>query len=154
MAGWKRMTNDEKEQIKALIRSGYTKADISERTGRSTASIQKIRDEMKKSESFDNYHVGGALSKLIPCSTLGEKAEMENTAISEKKLNLQIKNKTVRFEGTQTGLEYIVSSSADELIIRGDVCELSIDFGIIEKFAEEILDIAVEAENLKKQVCV
>lgn len=148
-----RMTNDEKEQIKNLIRSGYTKIEIHERTGRSTATIQSIRNEMKKTESFDNYHVGGMLSKGIPCSPLGDKVKEETAVIpAKKKLNLRVKKKVVRFEGSRTGFEYVVSSDQDVLVIRRNNFEFRVDFSCIEKFAEEILDIAVEAENLKKQV--
>lgn len=147
----KRSTVEEREQIKALIRSGLTREEIRDRTGRSLPLIQKIRNELKEQESFDNWHVGGMLSKGVPCSPLGESLKKEETK-KPKKLSLRVKKKVVRFEGTRTGFEYVVSSDKDELIIRRDNLEFRVEFSCIEKFAEEILDIAVEAENLKKQV--
>ena len=147
----KRLTDEEHEQIKTLIRSGLTREEIRDRTGRSLPSIQNIRNELKEQESFDNWHVGGMLSKGVPCSPLGESLNKEETK-KPKKLNLRVKKKVVRFEGTRTGFEYVVSSDKDELIIRRDDLEFRVEFKNVEKFAEEILDIAVEAENLKKQV--
>ena len=147
----KRLTVEEREQIKTMIRSGMTRYQIHDQTGRSIPVIQNIRNELKKEESFDNWHVGGMISKGIPCSPLGESPKKEETK-KPKKLNLRVKKKVVRFEGTRTGFEYVVSSDKDELIIRRDDLEFKVGFACIEKFAEEILDIAVEADNLKKQV--
>lgn len=147
----KRLTIEEREQIKTLIRSGLTREEIRDRTGRSLPSIQSIRNDLKEKESFDNFHVGGMISKGVPCSPLGEEVKKEETK-KPKKLSLRVKKKVVRFEGTRTGFEYVVSSDKDELIIRRDNLEFSVEFKNVEKFAEEILDIAVEAENLKKQV--
>ena len=145
-----RLSNDEKERIKTMLRSGYTRNQIHDATNRSIPVIQKIRDELKRTESFDIYHKGGTISKTVPVAIVDN-----NKPIAEapKKIpSLKVKRRVVRFAGTFTGFEYIVGSDQEALVIRDDNQELKIDFKMLEAFATEMLDIAVEANQIKKMV--
>lgn len=145
-----RLSNDEKERIKTMLRSGYTRNQIHDATNRSIPVIQKIRDELKRTEDFDIYHKGGTISKTIPVAIVDNDKHTEE---ARKKIpSLKVKRKVVRFTGTFTGFEYIVGSDQEALVIRDDNQELKIDFKMLECFATEMLDIAVEANQIKKMV--
>lgn len=148
-----RMTNDEKERIKTLIRDGYTKSQISDLTGRSLQSIQTIRNELKATKGFDNCHVGGMLSKNIPCSPIADTAKEEKVEeVPRKASALSVSKRTVRFVGEGTKFEYILSSDKNYVIMRNlnaanDYAEFKVEISKLERFMNELLDLAVEAEN-------
>ena len=145
-----RLSGEERERIKTMLRSGYTRNQIHDATGRSIPVIQKIRDELKQSEDFDIYHKGGTISKTIPVAIVDND---KPTTMAPKKIpSLKVKRRVVRFAGTFTGFEYIVGSDQEALVIRDDNQELKIDFKMLEAFATEMLDIAVEANQIKKMV--
>jgi hypothetical protein len=146
-----RLSIDEKETIRTMLRSGYTRNQIHDATGRSIPVIQKIRDELKQSEDFDIYHKGGTISKTIPVAIVDN--DKPTTEVPKKKIpSLKVKRRIVRFSGTFTGFDYIVGSDQEALVIRDDNQELKIDFKMLEAFATEMLDIAVEANQIKKMV--
>ena len=144
-----RLSNDEKERIKTMLRSGYTRNQIHDATGRSIPGIQKIRDELKQTEDFDIYHKGGTISKTIPVAIVDNDKPAEEV---RKIPSLKVKRRVVRFAGTFTGFEYIVGSDQEALVIKNEDKELKIDFKMLECFATEMLDIAVEANRIKKMV--
>jgi len=145
-----RLSNDEKERIKTMLKSGYTRNQIHDATGRSIPVIQKIRDELKQTEDFDIYHKGGTISKTIPVAIVDNDKPVKE--VPKKIPSLKVKRRVVRFAGMFTGFEYIVGSDQDALVIRDDNQELKIDFKMLEAFVTEMLDIAVEANRIKKMV--
>lgn len=60
----KRISIDEKNWIKSLLKSGLIGDEIAEKTGRSTATISKIRKEIE-TEGFDIWHNAGVVSRGI-----------------------------------------------------------------------------------------
>lgn len=60
----KRMTAEEKNWIKALLKSGLIGAEVAEKTGRSIATVTKIRKEIQE-EGFDTWHRGGMIASSI-----------------------------------------------------------------------------------------
>ena len=146
-----RMTAEEKENIKTMIRSGMTKAQISELTGRSDPTIQSVRNELKREEFFDDFHVGGMISKGVPCPVIDKKNETEEKP--KKESSLVLTRKVIRFSGIHTNFEYIVGSNADELIVRDDKGnEFRIDMKMLEGFATELLDVISQTDEIKKLV--
>ena len=133
-----------------MLKSGYTRNQIHDATGRSIPVIQKIRDELKQSEDFDIYHKGGTISKTIPVAIVDNDKPIRE--VPKKIPSLKVKRRIVRFSGTFTGFDYIVGSDQEALVIRDDNQELKIDFKMLEAFATEMLDIAVEANQIKKMV--
>ena len=124
-----RMTLEEKESIKTMIRSGMTKAQISEKTGRSDPT----------------------LSKGVPCPVIDKKVEAAEK--QRKESSLVLTRKVVRFSGVHTNYEYVVGSNADELIVRDEKGnEFRIEFRILEGFATELLDIISQTDEIKKLV--
>ena len=146
----KRLSDEEREKIRTMLRSGYTRNQIHDATGRSIPVIQKISDELKRSEDFDNYHKGGTISKTIPVAIVDN--DKPTVEVPKKISSLKVKRRVVRFSGTFTGFDYIVGSDQEALVIRDDNQELKIDFKMLEAFATEMLDIAVVANQIKKMV--
>ena len=145
-----RLSDEERERIRTMLKSGYTRNQIHDATGRSIPVIQKIRDELKQTEDFDIYHKGGTISKTIPVAIVDNDKPIRE--VPKKIPSLKVKRRIVRFSGTFTGFDYIVGSDQEALVIRDDNQELKIDFKMLEAFATEMLDIAVEANQIKKMV--
>ena len=145
-----RLSDEERERIRTMLKSGYTRNQIHDATGRSIPVIQKIRDELKQTEDFDIYHKGGTIPKTIPVAIVDN--DKPTTEVPKKIPSLKVKRRIVRFSGTFTGFDYIVGSDQEALVIRDDNQELKIDFKMLEAFATEMLDIAVEANQIKKMV--
>lgn len=142
-----RITNEEREKIKTMLRSGYTREQIHDATGRSVPMIQKIRNEMKETEAFDPYHKGGIISKDIPVATVDNEVIKD---IPKKITSLMVQRKVVRFTGKFTGFNYIVGSDQEELVIRYDSLEFKVSFDKLERFVTELLDIATETDAIKR----
>lgn len=60
----KKITVEEKNWIVSLLKSGLIGDEIAEKTGRSTATISKIRKEVEQ-EGFDIWHNAGIVSRGI-----------------------------------------------------------------------------------------
>ena len=61
----KRMTNDEKMMIKSMLKCGMVGVDIADKTGRSLATISKIRQEIEREEGSNLWHNCGMISSMI-----------------------------------------------------------------------------------------
>lgn len=161
------MSVDEKENIFRLLQSGYTGSQIHDMTGRSVATIKKLRQELQKA-GFDIWHRGSSIAKSIPVAVVDESVEPMSAEIpatieipepmmlepqKPKKIpSLVLTRKTARFSGKCTGFSYVVDSNSDDLIIRDDGQEFRISFNLLEKFATEMVDIATEHDELKKSL--
>ena len=60
----KRMTVDERMKIVGMLRRGMTGYEIAYETGRSEATIGKVRRELQR-EGFDVWHRPGVMSRYI-----------------------------------------------------------------------------------------
>lgn len=147
-----RLSDEEKANIKSMLRNGYTIARIEEITHRSCVTIQRLRNELKYEEG-DNYHRGGVLSSSIPCAPFSEKEIQEQRQEKLKTIQSIIPiNKTVEFVGCGTAFVYTVGSKDEELSIKSEGIELKIPYDLLDKFAEEMLDIATEIKRIKMAV--
>lgn len=61
----KRVTNDEKEMIRSMLKAGMTGLDIESKTGRSLSTISKIRQEIERTEGSNLWHNGGRIASTI-----------------------------------------------------------------------------------------
>ena len=60
----KRISDETKIQIKAMLRSGMVGIDIADKCGVSMATVQKVRNEVKE-EGHDIWHNPGKVSRYI-----------------------------------------------------------------------------------------
>ena len=61
----KKMTVEEREMIKSMLKRGMVGVDIADKTGRSLTTIGKIRQEIERFEGSNLWHNGGAISSTI-----------------------------------------------------------------------------------------
>lgn len=61
----KRISKDEREMIRSMLNAGMTGLDINSKTGRSLATISKIRQEIERTEGSNLWHNGSAISSMI-----------------------------------------------------------------------------------------
>ena len=176
-----RITNEEKEKIIRMLKSGMTTAQIADETGRSFHAITKIREEVKR-EGFDIWHRPGAMSQFTPVANTGsvkkEEAIEENIpdeievpdipeipTVSESEpvmepekpvvhsgSAIEVVKKLAKFNGRKTGFGYIATSENDYLTIRNDGTEFKLDTNILEAFVDELIDITEEVKKFKNSL--
>lgn len=60
----KRISNETKELVKSLLKSGLVGYEVAEKAKVSTATVNKCRKELEE-DGFDTWHVGGVVSATI-----------------------------------------------------------------------------------------
>ena len=176
-----KLTNDEKEKIRCMLKSGMTTAQIVDASGRSDVTISRVRNELKL-EGFDIWHRPGAMSQFTPVANTGserkEEAVEENIpdeievpdiseipTVSEPEpvmepekpavhsgSSIEVVKKLAKFNGRKTGFGYIATSENDYLTIRDDGVEFKLNTNILEAFIDELIDITEEVKKFKNSL--
>lgn len=176
-----RITNEEKDNIRRMLKSGMTTAQISDETGRSWDSVNNIRKELKL-EGFDIWHRPGAMSQFTPVANTGSMKkeevieedipdeievpdipEIPSVSASEPVMEpekpaehsdsaIEVVKKMAKFSGRKTGFGYIATSENDYLTIRDDGTEFKIDTNKLEAFVDELIDITEEVKKFKNSL--
>ena len=170
-----RLTDDEKEKIRSLLKSGMTTDQICDATGRSCVTVSRIRNELKY-EGFDIWHRPGALSQYTPVAnnrtekeeeitddipdtieipdipeipaTIEEPVKHEEETVKDTGA-IEIVKKLAKFNGRKTGYGYIATSENDYLTIRNDGQEFKIEVNNLEPFVDELIDIIEEVKKFR-----
>lgn len=148
-----RISKEEKETIIGMLKSGYIASIIKDKTGRSEASINKIRKDLQL-EGCNLWHKGSQIASSIPIANINQNGSEKTIGLAESKpVSINLERKTLRFSGKYSGFIYIIDSESDEVIIRydGDAYELSVPLNKIYNFTSELLSISDELRNLKKK---
>lgn len=176
-----KLTNEEKEKIICMLKSGMTTAQIVDASGRSEVTICRVRNELKL-EGFDIWHRPGAMSQFTPVANTGSMKkeevieedipdeievpdipEIPSVSASEPVMEpekpaehsdsaIEVVKKMAKFSGRKTGFGYIATSENDYLTIRDDGTEFKIDTNKLEAFVDELIDITEEVKKFKNSL--
>ena len=146
-----RISKEEKETIIDMLKSGYIASIIKDKTGRSEASINKIRKDLQL-EGCNLWHKGSPIASSIPIANINQNGSEKTIGFTESKpVSINLERKTLRFSGKHSGFTYIIDSESDKVVIRDDGYELIVPLNKIYDFTSELLSISDELRNLKKE---
>ena len=145
--GAKHMSEQEKKTIEDYIKSGMGRNQISRITGRSTAAISRIMHEVKGT----NENV-----VELPTKEVEKTAELKDTVRDHRDDPRFASNITIemvaKIVGNKTGYGYRADFGKKILTITTDTGnQLDLEFCVVEKFLDEMIDISVEVGDLKKK---
>ena len=143
--GYPHVSAEVKSEIRNLLKTGMTGAEISEKTGVSTSTISKERAKLQR-QGFDIWHRGSKIAMSIPCAN---EKPVEKEVAAEKRQTLRVERRIVRISGETTGYNYTIGQKDFSVIVQDNdgntfsfetddafsafVCELIDLIGVIEK---------------------
>lgn len=138
-----RLTNEERTEIKKLLKAGFSQKQVSEKTGRSTGTIANVYKEIKdeREEKINEAEMAAA----------NPEPKYVWDCREERSLCIGIRT-TLSIDGQKTGNRYTIASDSSELLIeQPEGATFTIDFNKIEEFLDELIDISVEVGRLRKK---
>ena len=156
------VTTEEKERIISMLKSGMIGEQIAEETGRSQATIGRIRKELRK-DGFDIWGRGSVIAESIPVANT-EAGSNQETRIPEMQLapsapreeetktagsTITMKSMSVKFAGSKTGFVYELVAGSDDLCINNEGKVFRIKRTQLEQFGEELLDVVTQVMLLR-----
>lgn len=151
--GAKRISELERNTIENYIKSGMSRVEISKITGRSIAAIRNIK--------YDMYGKKGAKKVEVPAPQIEEvvtTSEPEDTVRNHRDdprfaSNISIEM-VAKIAGQKTGYSYRADFGKKVLTITTATGkQLELEFEVVEKFLDEMIDVSVEVGDLKKKFC-
>ena len=138
-----RVSYEEKNEIKKLLKSGISQKEVSKRVGRSVGTIATIYKEIKDEREIAINEAEMAAANPEP--------KFVWDCREEHSLCIGIKT-TLTIDGQKTGNRYTIDSDSSELLItQAGGTKYKIDFNRIEEYLDELIDISVEVGRLRKK---
>lgn len=138
-----RVTVEEKNEIKKMLRSGVSQVEVSKRTGRAKSTIASIYKEVKDEREIKINEAEMAAANPEP-KYVWDCREERNLCIGIKT--------TLTIDGQKTGNKYTIDSDSTEMLIsQPDGSTFIIDFNKIEGLLDELIDLSVEVGRLRKK---
>lgn len=138
-----RVTVEEKNEIKKMLRSGVSQVAVCKRTGRAKATVASIYKEVKDEREIAINEAEMAAANPEP--------KFVWDCREEHSLCIGIKT-TLTIDGQKTGNRYTIDSDSSELLItQPGGTKYKIDFNRIEEYLDELIDISVEVGRLRKK---
>lgn len=146
-----KVTSEEEQTIRNYLKSGMSFNKIRELTGRTNPTIRRI----KKTMLNENESTADNVVEL-PTVEVDEAPEPTDTVRDHRddprfasNVSIQV---VARIVGNKTGYSYRADFDKRVLEINNNEgIRFSIEFGMIEKFIDEMIDVGVEVGDLKKK---
>ena len=159
MSTWNKMSNEEKEMIKNLFREGKTLRQVSQISGRSKASVEKVKASMKDKISAEINKAEEVVQENDNRTNPNERTGNETIRDYRDpvKYPFHIDIRTIfKISGDKTGNRYLVDYSDKKnpfMVMRNDEgCEWKMPFEKIESLIDELIDISVEVDKIAKKI--
>ncbi len=139
----RRIEEHVKEQVVKMTTAGHTQKEISKMLGISTMSVSRIQ---KERNAVPPDAKGGWVAKRVICPKAEEPEETRESFTL-------VSNRTIELVGVMTGFKYTGSVKNKDLQIEtgyGDV--FVIDIKDLANFSNELLDVAIALEKMRKNV--
>lgn len=149
--GYTKVTSEEEQTIRNYLKSGMSFSKIRELTGRTNPTIRRIKKSMlNENESTTDNVVE------LPTVEVDEAPEPTDTVRDHRDdprfashVSVQV---VARIVGNNTGYSYRADFDKRVLeIINNEGVRFSIEFKMIGKFVNEIIDVELEVGDLKKK---
>lgn len=151
MPSWNKVNDDERKTIEDYLKVGLTVKQISEMTGRGTATIERIKYAANGKEAIKDSVVEQPTKEVEKTPELNKDTVQDHrddprfaTSISVQML--------ANIVGGKTGYSYVADFAKKTLLITNtEGASFDLEFNMVEKFLDEMIDISVEVGDLKKR---
>lgn len=149
--GYTKVKAEEEMVIRNYLKSGMRFSEIEKLTGRSRTAIGRIRNKMLSEEGIASNNVVELPTKEVektpePMDTVRDHRDDPRWAS-----NISIRM-VAKIVGNKTGYEYRADFDKKLLTITTtEGIQLALEFDVIEKFLDEMIDVSVEVGDLKKK---
>lgn len=150
MLHWNKISEEELTTIKNYLRNGTSLSEIAELTGRSKVTIGKIRRYMAdEKQAIDN-------AVELPSEEVEKTPESMDTVRDHRDdprwgTNISIEM-VAKIVGNKTGYGYRADFGKKLLTITSaEGVQFTLEFDVVEKFLDEMIDVSVEVGDLKKK---
>ena len=150
MPNWNKISEEELTTIKDYLRNGTSLGEIAELTGRSKVTIGRIKRYMvDKLQATDNV-------VELPTKEVEKTPEPMDTVRDHRDdprwaSNISIEM-VAKIVGNKTGYGYRADFGKKLLTITSaEGVQFTLEFEVVEKFLDEMIDVSVEVGDLKKK---
>ena len=150
MPNWNKISEEELSTIKDYLRNGLSLSEIAELTGRSTVTIGRIKRRIvDKKQATDNV-------VELPTKEVEKTPEPMDTVRDHRDdprwaSNISIEM-VAKIVGNKTGYGYRADFGKKLLTITSaEGVQFTLEFEVVEKFLDEMIDVSVEVGDLKKK---
>lgn len=147
--GYTKIKSEERETIQNYLKSGMTYSEIEKITGRKYPAIRRIRDKMLEEGVISDNAVEPAeevVKAPEPVDTVRDHRD-------DPRFGLHITIQMIaNIIGHKTGWTY--NADFDKKILTINTTEgvsFQMEFYVIEKFIDEMIDVSVEVEAMRKK---
>lgn len=148
--GYKRVTKEEARTIENYLRSGMSVNEIAKLTGRDWTSINRVKGRMTDDhETIDN-------AVELPTEEVAKTPEPVDTVRNHRDdprfaSNISIEM-VAKIVGHKTGYDYRADFGKKQLTIStAEGVQLTLEFDVVERFLDEMIDISVEVGDLRRK---
>ena len=147
--GYKRVTKEEARTIENYLRSGMSVNEIAKLTGRDWTSINRVKGRMiNDQETANNVELPTeeAVKTPEPVDTVRNHRDDPRFASN---ISIEMVAKIV---GHKTGYDYRADFGKKQLTITtAEGVQLTLEFDVVERFLDEMIDISVEVGDLRRK---
>ena len=147
--GYKRVTKEEARTIENYLRSGMSVNEIAKLTGRDWTSINRVKGRMNNDQET-------VTSVELPTEEVAKTPEPEDTVRNHRDdprfaSNISIEM-VAKIVGHKTGYDYRADFGKKQLTITtAEGVQLTLEFDVVERFLDEMIDISVEVGDLRRK---
>ena len=150
MGNWNKVNEEERKTIENYLKDGISASKISELTGRGLSTVARIKMAMNdEKETIENV-------VELPTKEVEKTPEPKDTVRDHRddprfasNISIQMVAKIV---GNKTGYGYRADFGKKLLTITSaEGVQFTLEFDVVEKFLDEMIDISVEVGDLKKK---
>ena len=150
MGTWNKVNEEERETIENYLKDGISASKISELTGRGLSTVVRIKNAMNdEKETIENV-------VELPTKEVEKTPEPEDTVRDHRddprfasNISIQMVAKIV---GNKTGYGYRADFAKKLMTItNAEGIQFELEFNMVEKFLDEMIDVSVEVGDLKKK---
>ena len=148
---WNKVSNEERKTIEDHLRSGLSIKETAELTGRGKATVERIRYAMTdKKETVEDAVVEQQTEEVEKTS------EPKDTVRDHRDDPRFVSNISIqmvaRIVGNKTGYSYVADFARKILrITNAEGVHFDLDFNMVEKFLDEMIDVSVEVGDILKK---
>lgn len=151
MPRWNKVSDSERKTIEDYLRGGLTVKEISKITGRGKATIERVKYAANGKEAIEDAAVEQPTKEVEKTPELYKDTVRDHRDDPRFATNISVQM-LAQIVGNKTGYSYVADFVKKVIrITNTEGAHFDLEFNMVEKFLDEMIDISVEVGDLKKR---